>query len=466
MFLKVYYNKKMKKIKFRIEYRKYQTFIDFIHILLKIKKEEEIKIHFFDEDEDNLVYIEDLHDYAYFLSEMESKTYFKIFVEKDIKIDKSNLNKEIPENIDNEIPEIKKKNNINNKKSKREKKLKELFQSLSKTKKEYDLKLNLIKKFILNPNSEQIQIEEEIKQKFESEKNIITDNISTTCNNNITIKSVIKIETPKNKLQKEEHKIKKKIIYIKSCNNCKTLENKIIEIQKEKKQTRQIINKIKTVHNSVTCDNCNIFPIIGKRFKSLKYLNYDLCENCENKNEHHHPMIRILKKADNKDFEILCENYNDLSKTGIKVKKLVKKLGNIECKDNKLRKLAKALNNLMEGIPLKLIKKDFPIIKNLFEFFDVEEEKTKNEKINKNEEGIKNEEIEEIEEIKEINNLSKNGVMEREIEIEEKLKAIEFVYGMVYDQDRIKVRKEFVKNNYYLDTMKFYELIIKNERLF
>merc|ERR1712032_1299425 len=34
------------------------------------------------------------------------------------------------------------------------------------------------------------------------------------------------------------------------------------------------------VHTRITCDVCNIAPIIGKRCKSLEVDNYDLCEEC------------------------------------------------------------------------------------------------------------------------------------------------------------------------------------------
>lgn len=50
--------------------------------------------------------------------------------------------------------------------------------------------------------------------------------------------------------------------------------------------------EIKTVHLGVTCDSCHKNSFVGKRFKCLVCLDYDLCEECEDQNLHLHPMIR------------------------------------------------------------------------------------------------------------------------------------------------------------------------------
>ena len=35
-------------------------------------------------------------------------------------------------------------------------------------------------------------------------------------------------------------------------------------------------------HVGVTCDHCNVHPILGKRYKCQMCFDYDLCQNCYN----------------------------------------------------------------------------------------------------------------------------------------------------------------------------------------
>ena len=47
------------------------------------------------------------------------------------------------------------------------------------------------------------------------------------------------------------------------------------------------------VHNNVRCDNCDICPIVGARYKCAVREDFDLCELCESKEAQPHPMIKI-----------------------------------------------------------------------------------------------------------------------------------------------------------------------------
>ena len=48
-----------------------------------------------------------------------------------------------------------------------------------------------------------------------------------------------------------------------------------LDILKYKQSTQHII------HQGIRCHNCNKNNIIGIRFKCLKCLNYDVCQDCE-----------------------------------------------------------------------------------------------------------------------------------------------------------------------------------------
>merc|ERR1719150_3606354 len=47
------------------------------------------------------------------------------------------------------------------------------------------------------------------------------------------------------------------------------------------------------VHRGITCDVCDMSPIVGVRYKSVRTANYDLCENCEPNHDPNDPLIKI-----------------------------------------------------------------------------------------------------------------------------------------------------------------------------
>ena len=46
------------------------------------------------------------------------------------------------------------------------------------------------------------------------------------------------------------------------------------------------------VHFGVSCDECGVTPIKGRRYKCLVCHNFDLCTECEQRTQHEHPMVR------------------------------------------------------------------------------------------------------------------------------------------------------------------------------
>jgi len=56
-------------------------------------------------------------------------------------------------------------------------------------------------------------------------------------------------------------------------------------------------------HRGITCDGCNMYPIVGVRYKSTLRADYDLCENCEKDHDPTDPLIKI--KTPVEDMELL-----------------------------------------------------------------------------------------------------------------------------------------------------------------
>merc|ERR1712170_188521 len=48
----------------------------------------------------------------------------------------------------------------------------------------------------------------------------------------------------------------------------------------------------KAVHEGFICDMCDIAPIVGARYHCTVKQDYDLCETCEEKANHPHPLIK------------------------------------------------------------------------------------------------------------------------------------------------------------------------------
>lgn len=89
----------------------------------------------------------------------------------------------------------------------------------------------------------------------------------------------------------------------------------IRKIKKEAAQTASLHPEINTRHIDVTCDGCQTYPVIGKRFKCLICRDFDLCQACEAKNDHAHPMIRCIEQ----------NNHHVLNKVQRKYAKFVKR---------------------------------------------------------------------------------------------------------------------------------------------
>merc|ERR1712038_2188597 len=56
------------------------------------------------------------------------------------------------------------------------------------------------------------------------------------------------------------------------------------------------------VHTGITCDMCDVSPIVGVRYKSVSRSDFDLCEDCEPKHDPNDPLIKIKQPVQQLEF--------------------------------------------------------------------------------------------------------------------------------------------------------------------
>lgn len=211
--------------------------------------------------------------------------------QKDLEEMKDKYNK-----LENENKELKSKyqelsdENTNLKKDneKQKNQILEKEKEEKRTKEEYDKKIsenNSLQQKIKEYEKENEEMKNKIKE-YEKEK-ILNDN---------RIK----------KLKENEENLNKEI------SELKIKETKYIEIIKNnKKEKKPTCN---TIHNGIKCEKCFKEPIIGYRYKCIQCDNYNLCQDCEEKNaineDHPHYFIKIRKEYKNNTIIFETNDYS------------------------------------------------------------------------------------------------------------------------------------------------------------
>ena len=105
------------------------------------------------------------------------------------------------------------------------------------------------------------------------------------------------LEKTNQKIEKILNKIKEKKEKI---NNKDNKNNKNGDKNENQEKNNNKTNKTNetnehSIHGNVKCNGCNVFPIVGIRYKCVKCDNFDYCEKCKEKNweEHKHPMTKL-----------------------------------------------------------------------------------------------------------------------------------------------------------------------------
>ena len=169
---------------------------------------------------------------------------------------------------------------------------------------------NIINKYKLENEKINSQLKEnkdkkKQKEKFELEKDSIREEIEKKLKEKYD--NDIKLE-----INKYNNLLNKKKIEFEELNK---KYNQILNLKKEEKKE---FSKNKEIHNNIKCEKCFQEPIIGNRYKCSVCNNYNLCEECEEKNsisdDHPHDFIKIRKnQKDNMKVTILNNNINNFN---------------------------------------------------------------------------------------------------------------------------------------------------------
>ena len=113
------------------------------------------------------------------------------------------------------------------------------------------------------------------------------------------------IESQKKELQK---KYENNFIYMQN-----NYAQKFSQISNLMQQSLSNINKCKTKHEGIKCNNCYKCPIVGYRYKCSKCTDFNLCEDCEEKNyesnAHPHIFLKIRNHIPKKNDEFNMNRF-------------------------------------------------------------------------------------------------------------------------------------------------------------
>lgn len=73
----------------------------------------------------------------------------------------------------------------------------------------------------------------------------------------------------------------------------KSTNSKILETEPSIKEESKQPKEEKMIHRYIICDGCGMDPVVGIRYKCAVRHDYDLCEECEEKDEHKYPFLKI-----------------------------------------------------------------------------------------------------------------------------------------------------------------------------
>ena len=241
-----------------------------------------------------------INDYSAFeqSQKIDISKIFKQINEKMKKVQESKSElKSIIDNekyYENEIDKIKSENDIQKKKEDDLRKLKINYQIL-----ESKLKGEMI------TNKENIQ--KKLKDEYEKKLKQKMKELSNDMSNKIKIEELENKKIFLKKYEQSQIKLKEKFSQISIMAKSKINNNN------NNNKNNNKVAVCKTVHKGIKCQRCFQEPIIGYRYKCMVCNDYNLCEQCEEKNflnyEHPHDFIKIRKER-NEIEQNLISNIN------------------------------------------------------------------------------------------------------------------------------------------------------------
>ena len=258
------------------------------------------------------------------------------------------------------------------------------YNEIKKKNEDYEKQISLSKLQIY-------QLENETKNKYEQEILLLKNNNAKLIND---------FNEKQRQYQEQQNKL------IEDYNN------KIIQLQKENKEYMMQVSKIQhsvcqTTHHGIKCQQCFKQPIIGYRYKCSVCNNYNLCQDCEEKNSingsHQHCFLKIRNELnenfnngnyinDNNNDNIINYSYKILStkfityiQQGIKAAKIpicLKNDGSSKWPENKTKLIVDQQNSMIvcDDIILKPLNPgeqyNYDIIFNNLDYYGPREYKT------------------------------------------------------------------------------------------
>jgi len=330
-------------------------------------------LFFYKNEENNNIEIKDEEQFQKILQELNKKDEPKIYVEEKTKTTEgiteekkpeiSNENAEIvsePESdkskiINNNLTNDNNDNIEDNQKNikdnviqsedttkKEDEKTKKELEDLKNNYNELENKYNELKSNYKKLSDENSNLKKEIEsQKSQIEKNeemkkkIEEYEIKISENNSLQEKIQIAENQNKEMKKKIEEYEKEKIIMM----------NKIKEIEKKLKNEIEEKNKYiennkkstcNTIHHEIKCQKCFKEPIVGYRFKCSECNDYNLCQDCEEKNsineDHPHFFLKIRNELIEYSYKCLNTKLESYIHQGVDMAKITITLKNDKIK--------------------------------------------------------------------------------------------------------------------------------------
>lgn len=64
------------------------------------------------------------------------------------------------------------------------------------------------------------------------------------------------------------------------------------------------------IHANIMCDECEMFPLVGIRYKSTTQADYDICDGCQRQGKHGTQVLLKIRRPEQAPHKIICQFGN------------------------------------------------------------------------------------------------------------------------------------------------------------